>query len=274
MIEKHFDLKPPLIAKRFKFHKRDQLPGESLADYIAELYHLMTHCAFGEYLEDALQNRLFCGLRSEGAQRRLLVTKNLTLPEAMETALTMEAARTQKPCREKKVPSTKYQTQITPLPRSKSTSTRTHYVETEQVSDASDELDLFTIGTSSKPKPLTCEVIIEGCPLVMEVDTGAEVSVISEDTCQAIFPALKPVKSSLLLKMYANKVISIFGELQVKDQYGKQTEVLKLIVVSGSGPSLLGRDWLQKLSLDWQNMYHHISSPLTELSPCIQNILS
>ena len=31
--------------------------------------------------------------------------------------------------------------------------------------------------------------------------------------------------------------------------------------------SLLGRDWLQNLRLDWQNIYHQISSPLTELSP-------
>ena len=49
----------------------------------------------------------------------------------------------------------------------------------------------------------------------------------------------------------------------LKLQYGKQTKALKLIVVSGSGPSLLGRDWLQKLCLDWQNIYHQISSPIT-----------
>ena len=149
---------------------------------------------------------------------------------------------------------------------SKSTSTRTHYVETEQVNNASDELHLFATGTSSKPKPLTCVVVIEGSPLVMEVDTGAEVSIISEDMRRAIFPALQPVKSNLRLKTFPNEVMSVVGELQVKVQYGKQTKALKLIVVSGSGPSLLGHDWLQKLCLDWQNIYHQISSPLTEPS--------
>ena len=89
VLEKHFDPKPAVIAEWFKFHKRDQLPGESLADYITELRGLMTHL---EYLEDALRDRLVCGLRSEGAQRRLLATKNLTLPEAVETAFSMEAA--------------------------------------------------------------------------------------------------------------------------------------------------------------------------------------
>ena len=92
VLEKHFDPKPAVIAERFKFHKRDQLPGESLADYIAELRRLKTHCAFGEYLEGALWDRLVCGLHSEEAQRRLLATKNLTLSEAVETALSMEAA--------------------------------------------------------------------------------------------------------------------------------------------------------------------------------------
>ena len=68
-------------------------------------------------------------------------------------------------------------------------------------------------------------------------------------------------------------VMSVVGELQVRVQYDKQTEALKLMVVSGREPSLLGHDWLQKLCLDWQNTYHQISPPSTELSPCIQNIL-
>ena len=55
-------------------------------------------------------------------------------------------------------------------------------METEQVNDASDELHLFTIDTSLKPKPLTYEVITEGSSLVMEVDTGAEFSIISVNT--------------------------------------------------------------------------------------------
>ena len=138
-------------------------------------------------------------------------------------------------------------------------------METEEVSN-SDELHLFAIGTSSKPKPLTCEVIVEGSPLVMEIDTGTEVSVISEYTCQAIFPELQPTKSNVLLKTYTNEVMSVVGELQVKVQYGEQTENLKLIVVSGRGPSLLGCDWMQKLPLHWQSIFHQVSTPLTELS--------
>ena len=74
------------------------------------------------------------------------------------------------------------------------------------------------------------------------MDTGAEVSIISEDTCKTVFPELQPAKSNVLLKTYTNEVMKVVGELPVKVQYGEQTETLTLIVVSGSGPSLLGRD--------------------------------
>ena len=64
-----------MIAEQFKFHKREQLPGESLADYIAELHRLATHCEVEGYVDDALRDRLVCGLHSEGTQRRLLTVK-------------------------------------------------------------------------------------------------------------------------------------------------------------------------------------------------------
>ena len=92
VLEKHFDPKPAMIAERFKFHKREQLPGESLADYIAELCCLAKHCEFGGYLDDTLRDWLVCGLHAEGTQRKLLTIKNLTLQEAIETALSKEAA--------------------------------------------------------------------------------------------------------------------------------------------------------------------------------------
>ena len=44
-------------------------------------------------LDDALRDRLVCGLHAEGTQRRLLIIKNLMLQEAIKTALSMEAAK-------------------------------------------------------------------------------------------------------------------------------------------------------------------------------------
>ena len=61
VLKRHFDPKPAMMAERFKFHKRDQLLGESLADYIADLCP-----AIGGYLNDALRDRLVCDLHAEG----------------------------------------------------------------------------------------------------------------------------------------------------------------------------------------------------------------
>ena len=88
----HFQPKPIVIAERFHFYRRNQAVGESLAQYIAELRRLATHCAFGEQLNDALRDRLVCGLRSESIQKRLLTEDNLTFAKAYDLAQGMEAA--------------------------------------------------------------------------------------------------------------------------------------------------------------------------------------
>ena len=91
-LKAHFEPKPLVIAERFHFHRRNQNSGESVAMYVAELRRLATHCAFEAYLEEALRDRLVCGLRSESTQKRLLSEADLTLARAVEIAQSMEAA--------------------------------------------------------------------------------------------------------------------------------------------------------------------------------------
>ena len=65
-LKAHFEPKPLVIAERFHFHRwnQNQNSGESVAMYVAELRRLATHCVFEAYLEEALRDRLVCGLRS------------------------------------------------------------------------------------------------------------------------------------------------------------------------------------------------------------------
>ena len=92
LLEKHFSPKPVKIAERFRFHNRRQQSGETVADYLAELRKLSIHCEFGDFLEDALCDRLVCGLKDETMQRRLLGEANLSLKTAFEITQGMEAA--------------------------------------------------------------------------------------------------------------------------------------------------------------------------------------
>lgn len=57
--------------------------GESIVDYEAKL---QIHCKFDNYLDQALRDRLVCGLRSEGIQKCLLTEADLTLKKALELA--------------------------------------------------------------------------------------------------------------------------------------------------------------------------------------------
>jgi len=64
-------LKPKLldIAERFRFHCRVQ---ESVTKFMAELRQLANKCNFGMHLDEALWDRLVCGLHNVTAQKQPL----------------------------------------------------------------------------------------------------------------------------------------------------------------------------------------------------------
>ena len=79
-------------GSKFFFHQRQQQPGESVAIYLAELRTLVVPCEFGETLDEALCDRLVCGLRKESYQKRLLTERKQTLDKALQIAQSMETA--------------------------------------------------------------------------------------------------------------------------------------------------------------------------------------
>nr|XP_055076811.1 uncharacterized protein K02A2.6-like [Misgurnus anguillicaudatus] len=92
VMQEHLAPKPLLIAERFRFHKRNQNDGESIAAYVAALKKLSEHCQFGDGLNDALRDRLVCGISQESTQKRLLTEADLTFKRAVEIAVAMETA--------------------------------------------------------------------------------------------------------------------------------------------------------------------------------------
>ena len=94
-LNKHYDPKPLVIAERFKFHKRNQQADESITEYCAALRKHASTCQFGTFLDEALRDRLVCGMKDPATQRRLLAESKLTLAKALEIAQGMEAAAKQ-----------------------------------------------------------------------------------------------------------------------------------------------------------------------------------
>ena len=69
ILKKHYQPALSVIAEQSKFHKRTQTEGESVAEYVAQLKQLSTHCQFEAYLDDASRDRLVCGLRKKLTQK-------------------------------------------------------------------------------------------------------------------------------------------------------------------------------------------------------------
>ncbi len=80
------------MAERYVFHQRKQESGETVAGLEAELRKMASRCDFGETLEEALRDRLVCGLREEVYRKRLLAEPNLTLSKVLAIAQSLELA--------------------------------------------------------------------------------------------------------------------------------------------------------------------------------------
>ena len=101
-------------------------------------------------------------------------------------------------------------------------------------------------------------MLLNATEVEMEVDTGASATIMSEATCRRLWPKakaplLQPTQARL--QTYTGEPLTVLGAITVDVQYHKQSATLSLVVVRGSGPTLLGRDWLQKITLNWKGIH-------------------
>ena len=129
---------------------------------------------------------------------------------------------------------------------------------TNTVSEGPDE-EVYTMFPlrSQKYAPICVTLKVNQVPLKMEIDTGATLSVISETTYSQVWgkqpPPLK--KGRVKLRTYTGQEIPVRGEIDVDVEHGRQHKKLVLMVTEGDGPSLLGRNWLEELRIDWKTTY-------------------
>ena len=92
-LNNHYRPKPIIIAERFRFYKRPQKQGESVADFAVELRRLATTCKFpAEFLQEALRDAFVCGLLNTNIQRKMLSETDLTFARAQQLATAMSMA--------------------------------------------------------------------------------------------------------------------------------------------------------------------------------------
>ena len=94
------------------------------------------------------------------------------------------------------------------------------------------ELSILTVGDHNN-KPITVQMELNGQQVLMEVDTGAAVSLMSVTTQKRLFPRAKLTKSTTQLQTYSAEALSVLGTIQVKVRYGSYVGTYTLYVVNG-----------------------------------------
>ena len=130
----------------------------------------------------------------------------------------------------------------------------TKCVQLESSEEEVESLAVHQMGKPSAAHPITLEMSVDNKTLNMELDTGAAVSIISETTHKKLFGDVPLQKSPIALKTYTGEPMAVRGQMMVQVRYGSQERTLPLTVVAGNGPTLLGRDWLSKVRLDWRTI--------------------
>ncbi|XP_033105655.1 uncharacterized protein LOC117107953, partial [Anneissia japonica] len=156
---------------------------------------------------------------------------------------------------------------------------KTHFVQTKSSAEheltmPTDEYELplyksDTIG--SHVKPYMCTVTLNGIPTMMEIDTGATTSLISEAQFKQI--QLGKLNLSLIteelpkLRTYSGEIIQPLGQVMVEVGHENQNYHLPLLIIPGKGPNLLGRDWLQRFQLNWSTVHRLEGNGFKEMFP-------
>ena len=127
---------------------------------------------------------------------------------------------------------------------------------------------MYHIVSDNKLRPY--EVSLDLCnePYRFEIDTCAARSILSEETYSKLRDKVELRCSRAVLSTYTGERISVTGEVTVPVNYQDQQHYLPAIAVKGPGPNLLGRDWLQVVKLNWQDIFN-----IQENNPQLQRVL-
>ena len=116
---------------------------------------------------------------------------------------------------------------------------------------------LYVLQTRNSVPPLQVAMEIDSHQLLMEVDTGAAYSLITDTTFKEFWPDRRLNKSDVRLCTYSVEPIEVLGSLTVAVKYVNQDSEEPLLVVKGTGLPLMGWNWMEHIRLDWSQITHY-----------------
>lgn len=91
VLDLRFKKKKNVIMERHKFYKRQQLPGETVENFISDLRVLAATCDFKTFEDEIIRDQLVEKSNSQKIQEKLLTIHDLTLDKAVEVASNIES---------------------------------------------------------------------------------------------------------------------------------------------------------------------------------------
>ena len=91
-LDKYFKPKVNVVAERYRFRQRSQLPNEPVDNYMCALRELSITCEFGSFCDEMLRDQLVEKTNFHRIRERLLLETDLKLDKAIEIARQVEQA--------------------------------------------------------------------------------------------------------------------------------------------------------------------------------------
>ena len=136
----------------------------------------------------------------------------------------------------------------------------------EKEEHSESDSDLYNLFSLGRNHAMEVQVQIERKPIVMELDTGAAVSVISHEEYKRKLRQQVSIKETdLLLHTYTGETVKPMGVCTVNVEHNHQKQQLPLYVLPGKGPALLGREWLKAIRLQWSLLHLNATQELEDL---------
>ena len=103
--------------------------------------------------------------------------------------------------------------------------------------------------------PFYHSMSLSGRKVTFEVDTGASLTVIGHEQFKRQFKGEKLESTNVLLKTYTGEKIRPVGRYDVSVMSQGRSMKLPLVVTPGDSPNLLGRNWLTRIRIDWNQVF-------------------
>ena len=137
----------------------------------------------------------------------------------------------------------------------------------EEVSTAINTVRILTVDDTSdgfwaRPK-------LEGHSVKMQIDTGSKASLVSYDVYRKFLKHLPRQPSDTVFKGYTGHRVQIKGMTEVTVHCNDQTAKLPVYVTQKNCPAIMGREWLKRIRLNWQEI-RKLSHGSTQLQTILE----